>query len=214
MFRDASWWVCSFFIGVFCYMLGTLADFPTWSATDTKLSVFSNMATGIAGIATLVAAIYAYKSFNSWEDRTKQQHKLERSSEGLKELSRAFELTMLHLFRFCKQTVNTQAAEGFVYANGGKAIDNYLDQMTELLNAEDRFMNNLAIYKSAYTNHKCILGEDTIDVYSDKEILTFYEDLTKDKRQFNDDDALRITEFHNKGTAKIEALFKELYATT
>lgn len=97
MFKDASWWVVSFFVGVFGYMLGTLADFPTWSATETKLSVFSNIATSIAGIATLAAAFYAYKSFSSWESRLKKQHRFEQKSTILKELSSSFESLMHQL---------------------------------------------------------------------------------------------------------------------
>ncbi|UTW01210.1 hypothetical protein KDW99_08820 [Marinomonas rhizomae] len=212
-FKDVEWWVCCAFIITISYTLGTLTGFPAWPANTDKLSVAFDLATIIASVATFFAAIYAYKSFATGPTRQRQQHKLERSSESLKELSRAYEQTMLELFRFCKQTVSTQAAKGFA-KSGGHFIGKYLKQYEELIEVQNRFMDNLSPYKSAYTNHKCILGEDTIDVYSDKEILTFYEDLTKEKRQFNDDDAQRITEFHNKGTAKIEALFKELYATT
>lgn len=214
MFRNASWWVCSFFIGVFCYMFGTLTGLPTWSVTDTKLSVFSDMASGIAGVATLFAAIYAYKSFNSWEDRTKQQHKLERSSESLKELSRTYEQVMLELFRFCKQTLDTQSAKGFALSNGEKFIGDYLEHFENLLQVQNRFMDNLSSYRSAYSNHKCILGKETIELYSDVNILKFYDNLTSNKRQLTSKDIQCIITFHHTGTVKIEALFKELYATT
>ncbi len=71
-YKDGSWWACCAFIISISYILGTLTGIPTWSEDDTKLSVFSNMATGIAGIATAFAAFYAYRSFQSWEERTKK----------------------------------------------------------------------------------------------------------------------------------------------
>jgi hypothetical protein len=181
-FKDGSWWVCCAFIITISYTLGTLTGFPAWPANTDKLSVASDLATIIASVATFFAAIYAYKSFATGPTRQRLQHKLERSSESLKELSRAYEQTMLELFRYCQQTIDTKAAEGSAHRNGGKSIDDYLEHFEDLIQVQNRFTNNLSSYKSAYSSHKCILGEDTINVYSDKNILTFYEDLTKGKR--------------------------------
>ncbi|WP_067214874.1 hypothetical protein [Marinomonas gallaica] len=221
--KDYEWWACCTMLGAIFYTLGTLVGYPIWSSDTDAMSIMANLATLLAGIGAAIAAFYAYRSFESWPSRQQQQHtnevirqkelhRLERSSESLKELSRAYEQTMLELFRFCKQTVNTQAAEGFA-KSGGHFIDKYLKQYKDLIEAQNRFMDNLSSYKSAYSSHRYILGEDTIDVYSGEKILKFYEDLTEGKRQFNDGDVKSITEFHNKGTAKIETLFKELYAT-
>ncbi|MCB5163184.1 hypothetical protein [Marinomonas algarum] len=189
----------------------SLTDFPAWPANTDRLSVASDLAAIIASVATFFAAIYAYKSFATGPTRQRQQHKLERSTESLKELSRTYEKIMLEFFRYCKQTVDTQASKGFSHSNSGKFMDDYLEHFERLLQMQDRFMDNLSSYKSAYSSHKCILGEDTINVYSDENILTFYEDFTKDKRQLNNNDVHRIAMFHKDGTTKIEKLFTNLY---
>lgn len=220
--KDYEWWVCCTMLGAILYTLGTLADYPVWSSDTNAMSVMANLATLLAGIGAAIAAFYAYRSFESWPTRQQQQHtdevirqkelhRLERSSESLKELSRAYEHTMLELFRYCKQTINTKAADEFARVNGGKFLDDYLEHFDSLLQVQDRFMDNLSSFKSAYSSHKCILGKEIIEVYSDKNILDFYEELTKDKRQLQSDDIQRITTFHQEGTAKIEKLFSNLY---
>lgn len=90
MFKDASWWVCSFFIGLFGYMFGTISNLSA-------LTVISNIATIIAASATTVAAYYAFRSFQSWEERTKKQHRLEHKTASIKELSLCYEMYMSDL---------------------------------------------------------------------------------------------------------------------
>jgi hypothetical protein len=115
-YKDVEWWVCCAFIIIISYTLGTLTGLPTWSATDTKLSIFSSMATSIAGIATAFAAFYAYRSFQSWEERVKKQHFLENKTAAIKEVSLCFEMCMadigLYLVKIQRLEVHLKEVRG------------------------------------------------------------------------------------------------------
>jgi len=194
MFRDGSWWVCSFFIGVFCYMFGTLSSFPIWSETDTKLSVFANLTTSIASIATLAAAFYAYKSFSSWESRLKKQHRFEQKSTILKELSSSFELVMHQL----QVTIISKIEQK----------ENNEEVKVQFIT----FHCALADYKSKFNNLQSIKKNQEIYAISPEKIESLLREFLSDKNPAPDKKArIKATDFHKSGTNILVSLLSELY---
>ncbi|WP_339718665.1 hypothetical protein [Marinomonas primoryensis] len=223
-FKDVEWWVCCAFIIIISYALGTLTGIPTWSEGDTKLSVFSNMATGIAGIATAFAAFYAYRSFNSWPERQKQQyiledqrqreqHRLEQSTETLKELSRYYELVMLNLTPYCNETTRSRLSVKLALASKDtKLMEDCIKDLAQFDAAKDTFQNNLTAYKTAALNFEIIQVLDHLDIHSDKAILELYDRLTSPENKLNKNDREKaIALFQVEGADKIKALFVDLY---
>lgn len=145
-FKDVESWVCCTFIVMISYTLGTLTGIPTWSATDTKLSVFSNIATAIAGIATSFAAFYAYKSFQSWKDRTKEEHRIAQKITSFKELTRAHQSLYLDTFNLLQAKAKLQFSKtewDNRESSNSREIDDYLYNLKmESYKARKRVVNH------------------------------------------------------------------------
>lgn len=209
MFRDGSWWLCSFFIGLFSYMLG---------ATDSEVTLddIASFAGVIAGCATAFAAFFAYKSFQSWEERVKNLHKLEQSSESLKALSHAHESVMQELHKYCRETVNIKCLRGFSSINEVR-LNEYPSQLQQFKKVKECFNTSLDNYNAACSNYKAITNKESLSVfYTSQEIINFHKNITKDsegvgKREIKQEDIEKINLFHTKGARKIADLFKALY---
>ncbi len=187
MFRDASWWVCSFFIGVFCYMLGTVSNLS-------DLTVISNIATIIAASATTVAAFYAFQSFQLWEERVKKQHRLEKKTQAIKDLSFAFEVYMAQLIVYLivhQHRFNTEGLEkeGLEYQELTKANE-YLA----------KFESSLQFAQSFYKEK--LLGE--YEVISIDKYRKAMEESNTDKT------LTEIAEYKKKGRKKIGVLYENI----
>ena len=198
MFRDASWWECSFFIGVFCYMLGTVSNLSA-------LTVISNIATGIAGLATAFAAFYAYKSFQSWEERTKKQHRLEHKTASIKELSLCYEM--------CISDLTVYLGELYYFEKYRRTHsihdDEYNKRKDETKRKLEKVQENWARYKSSLIFTQSFYKEIIMERYQPQDIIehqTKVSKLASDGHHSQWDVVLR--EYADKGTKEILALYE------
>jgi hypothetical protein len=198
MFRDASWWVCSFFIGVFCYMFGTVSNLSA-------LTVISNIATGIAGLATAFAAFYAYKSFQSWEERTKKQHRLEHKTASIKELSLCYEM--------CISDLTVYLGELYYFEKDRRTNsihDNeYNREKDETKRKLEKVHENWARYKSALLFTQSFYKEMIMEQYQQQDLIKHQDtvsQLASDGHLLEATKTLR--EYANQGTKKILALYE------
>lgn len=198
MFKDASWWVCSFFIGVFCYMLGTVSNLSA-------LTVISNIATGIAGLATALAAFYAYKSFQSWEERTKKQHRLEHKTASIKELSLCYEMCISDLTVYLGELYYFEK-----YRREHKIHDEeYPKRKDDTKRKLEKVHENWARYKCALLFTQSFYKETIMEKYQHQGIIKHQDKVSKLASEGYLQEATEaLREYANQGTKKIIALYE------
>lgn len=221
-FKDGSWWVCCTFIIIISYTLGTLTGFPIWSATDSKLSVFSNFATSLAGIATLAAAFYAYKSFNSWEERVKKQHRLEQSAIALKELSQSYNIMMIDLrYLIINDAHDNKAQFDLKKATDAGEQTKLIDLLTRLhierrnitMNSIEKFHVSSSAFASQFINCEAFNFKNISSIPDAETTHNFVETMIKKKStELSAVDTNKIASFNKKGIEGIRSLFKEIYS--
>jgi hypothetical protein len=195
---------------------------PTWSVEDTKLSVMSDVATTIAGIATFFAAIYAYKSFDSWEDRTKKQHILEQKLEALKDLSFNYHKVMgnmehLLVMRQAEidvtQDIHIRKNKGVTEAiliDSRKKLDGI---KVEIGNALREFTISVSTYSNSYSFFSALHDIKKIEMYSDLKIKEFYIKTEKLLHPLGKGETIitSLSEYSAEGSHAVSTLYKELF---
>ena len=198
MFKDGSWWVCSFFIGLFGYMLGTVGE-------DIALSHIASFAGIVAGCATAFAAFFAYKSFNSWEERTKKQHFLQNKTAAIKELSLYYET--------CISDLTVYLSELYYFEKHRRDNPIYDDESykrkDETKRKLEKVHENWSRYKSSLIFTQSFYKEIIMERYQPQDIIEHQikaSKLASDGHNTQWDVFLR--EYADKGTKKILALYE------
>ncbi|WCN13144.1 hypothetical protein GV054_09060 [Marinomonas mediterranea] len=195
MFKDGSWWVCSFFIGLFCYMLGAVGG-------DIALSHIASFAGIVAGCATAFAAFFAYKSFSTWEERTKKQHFLENKTAAIKELSLCYEMHISELSVCLDELYHFQKHK----SNNRVHDDEYIKREDDTKRKRQKVNESWARYKSSFIFTQSFYTETILNGYQPNDLITLQKsvcEIAKDGGSW--DGELRI--FENEGTKKILALY-------
>jgi hypothetical protein len=203
-YKDVEWWVCCAFIIIISYTLGTLTGIPAWSETDTKLSVFSSIATGIAGLATAFAAFYAYKSFQSWEERTKKQHFLENKAAAIKELSLCFQKCMADMGLYLAKTQRLE-----VHLKEVKGIHDTVtkEKKKEVDLSYEKIFEDIYKYKSTFSFLESFYEESIIPEYNKYGFGTHFKAVSKLAKD-GDDWVNTQNEYLVKGEMEILSLYE------
>jgi hypothetical protein len=198
MFKDASWWVCSFFIGLFGYMFGTISNLSA-------LTVISNIATIIAASATTVAAYYAFRSFQSWEERTKKQHRLEHKTASIKELSLCYEMCISDLTVYLGELYYFKKLQR-MYQKQDDEHDKRQDDTKRKL---EKVHENWARYKCALLFTQSFYKETIMEQYQHQDIIKHQDKVSELASEGNLQEATEaLREYANQGTKKIIALYE------
>ncbi|PJE54463.1 hypothetical protein [Marinomonas sp. BSi20584] len=221
-FKDGSWWVCCTFIIIISYTFGTLTGFPIWSATDSKLSVFLNFTTSLAAIATLAAAFYAYKSFNSWEERIKKQHRLEQSAIALKELSQSYNAMMIDVRQLLINNSHDNKIEcDLEKATNSREQEKAIDLLSRLsmerrsitMNSIEKFHVSSSAFASQLINCEAFNFKNISSIPTAADTHRFLETIMeKRETELSAEDSNKVASFNKKGIEGIRSLFKEIYS--
>lgn len=208
-YKDVEWWACCAFIIIIIYTLGTLTGFPAWLATDSKLSVMTDVATVLASFSATFATFYAYKSYNSW----KEQQSREQSILLIKELAHSLNSVVSDFWVTLEDITDYNHFTEKLKKDGDDKLLNeqYDNAFKGFMTSQDTFMRSCASLKATYMMYQSLQDKKINNINAFYVLIHYLEDLTQTKEHVISDSVIKkVSECCHVCTLTIENMTKEL----